>query len=206
MLLLMFLAWGDARRAVMSPPPAFPDSWEEDGLRDELRGLRALYLAGLAACPADVPDGEPLKLPEIERGDGPPPPAPAPTALELVPEGPALAVGCWRSEHGLAGTAAGKDIVYSFCIFEGGSADVRVEVMGPSGKREFWCPASATGQSSLGKLTVSDTGAKCPADEPDFAPTRVVCAPEGAKAARCSVRSQEGELLDQRFVYMGEKR
>ncbi|MDR1082135.1 MAG: hypothetical protein LBQ79_14565 [Deltaproteobacteria bacterium] len=196
---LAFLVFGDARRRLMAPPLALPDSGREDRLHRELRELRNLYGARMAVCRPAEPDREPERLQGIPEGVPPPPPPPE--------EEPVFVEGCWRSERGLAGTAAGKDILYSFCYSKEGKADVRVEVMDSTGnKRAFYCPASARAGTSGGKLTVDDTGAKCPADEPDFAETRVVCEPDGEKSLRCVVKSRDGEELPQKFIYLGEKR
>ncbi|MDR1312931.1 MAG: hypothetical protein LBQ12_04350, partial [Deltaproteobacteria bacterium] len=114
--------------------------------------------------------------------------------------------GCWKSEAGLSGTMSGNRLHYVYCFGTDGAAQVRVEVLDGSGKTAFYCPATGKAEMKSGVLTIKDSGGKCPADEPDFAETTVVCSPVQGKDADCVIQSQDGEALTTKFTYQGAKR
>ncbi|MDR1041090.1 MAG: hypothetical protein LBR80_13195 [Deltaproteobacteria bacterium] len=142
---------------------------------------------------------EPKPVPPDPKPD---PPKPKPGGRLTIPEGAtdvSFLKGCWKSDAGIFNTS-GQPLFCYYCFDGSGRARVRVEELDGRGRIQRTCTATATARMSGGKLTIRDTGAKCPGGG-NYVPDTVICSASSGGVADCSLQSDGGEKLQTRITY-----
>jgi hypothetical protein len=184
-----------------TPPPA---------AGDPPSGLEAAPPPPPAPKPRPRPRPEPRPEPRTDpRQDGQATPRtrPAPGGRLQIPDNPtdlAFLEGCWKSDAGIF-NRSGTPLYCIYCFDGNGRATAKVEELDERGRVTQTCTGSATARFSGGKLTIRDSGTRCPSG-PGYVPDTVICQPSSGGVAVCTLQSDGGSVIPTRITYQGGRR